>query len=346
MSKGSKFKGALYDDTIPYLIGEAACIHEGDFEYLSNLVDELIRRKACDAIKYHILIDLDSHMTRSHEDYELVTKLMLPKEKWLSIIKKTKSNNLEVVVLVDDSKAIDFVKEHITLIDAVEIHAVALNNIEMLDKIKDVQIPIILGIGGSELNEIEFAVNYLKRKDILLMHGFQNYPTKYEYINFNKMINIKRKFKLNVGYADHTVWNHKDNELITLAGFMAGANFIEKHVTPEFGKKRIDFNSAISIDMLCDIRKKMDLLNKTKGDGTFDISEYEKIYSRRGPMKFTIVAGRDLEKGKIISKEDLTFRRTKEENNIKEKEYFDLIGKRTKENIPQFSLVNWNNVEK
>jgi len=342
----SKFKEALNNYKILYLIGEIACIHEGDFGYLSKLVDEIIEKKACNAIKYHVLIDLNFVMTKSHKIYDAVKKLMLPQEEWLSIIKKTKSGGFEVIVLVDDLKAVDFVKDNINFIDAVEVHAVALNNIEMLDKVKELQIPIILGIGGSEIDEIEFAINYLKRKDILLMHGFQNYPTKYEYINFNKMIRIKNKFNLPVGYADHTVWDNKDNELITLAGFMAGANFIEKHVTLELGKKRVDFNSAINIDMLRDIRKKMDLLNKTRGDGSFEISKYEQIYSRKGPMKFTIVANRKLSKGKIINKKDITFRRTGEENTIKQSDYLKLIGKKVKKPILKFGLVNWGNVEK
>jgi len=346
MSKDSKFKKALYDGATPYLIGEVACIHEGDFEYLTNLIDEIIKKKSCDAIKYHILIDLDSHMTKSHEGYELVTNLMLPKEKWASIIKKTKSRGFEVIVLVDDLKAVDFVREYIGLIDAVEVHAIALNNIEMLDKVKELQIPIILGIGGSEIDDIKFAINYLNRKDILLMHGFQNYPTKYEYINFNKMIRIRNKFNLPMGYADHTVWDNENNELITLAGFMAGANFIEKHIALEIGKERIDFNSAISIDMLSNIRKKMELLNKTKGDGSFEISKYEKIYSKNGPMKFTIVANRALKRGQIIKKEDITFRRTGEENTINQRDYLNLIGKKVKKDIPKMGLVNWRNIEK
>jgi len=342
----SKFKKALNNPKIPYLIGEIACIHEGNFEYLTKLVNEIIKKKACDAIKYHVLIDLNSHMTKSHEAYKLVSKLLLPKENWVSILKKTKSNNFEVIVLVDELKSVDFVKNNIGFIDAVELHAVALNNIEMLEKLKDIPTPIILGIGGSEIDEIEFAINYLNRKDILLMHGFQNYPTRYEYINFNKMTMIKDKFNLPVGYADHTVWDNKNNELITIAGFMAGANFIEKHVTLELGKKRVDFNSAISVDMLSSIREKIELLNKTKGDGSFKINEYEQIYARNGPMKFTIVTNRNLKKGQLIKKEDITFRRTGEENTIKQRDYLELIGKKVKKDIPKFGLVNWENVEK
>lgn len=342
----SKFQKALYNQNIPYLIGETAYIHEGDFQYLSNLVKEMINKKCCDAIKFHVMTDVDSYATPSHELYKLYKKMKLPQKKWLELFKLLKSSALENIILVDDIKSMNFVKKNINLIDAVELHAIALNNIEMLEKIKEINLPTILGVGGSKLEDIEFALNYLKKKDILLMHGFQNYPTKYEYINFKKMMAFKDKFKLPVGYADHTIWNSEFNELITLAGFIEGANFLEKHVTLKAGEKRIDFEAAVEIKMLQDIKRKMKILIKTKGNGSFEISDYEDIYAKKGPMKFTTVASKELKKGNMIKKEDITFKRTGEENILEQREYLNLIGKKIKEDIFLNELINWGNIEK
>ena len=272
--------------------------------------------------------------------------MMMPKDKWLNILRFVKSNKIETIVMADDIKAIDFVKKNIILVDAVELHAVALNNIEMLNEVKDIKIPIILGVGGSKPDDIEFALNFLKRNDVLLMHGFQNYPTKYEYANFRRMQGARKRFKLNVGYADHTSWDSELNELITLAGFMAGANFIEKHVTLGFGRKRIDYEASISIEMLAKIREKILILNKTKGDSSFNISPYEDIYAKNGPMKFTVVAKKNLKKGHIITKDNITFKRAGEENNIPQRDYMKLMGKKTKADILKNHLVNWGNVQK
>jgi sialic acid synthase SpsE len=90
----------------------------------------------------------------------------------------------------------------------------------------------------------------------------------------------------------------------------------------------------------------MDVLNKTKGSGSFKINEYEQVYARNGPMKFTIVANRDLKKNQIIKKEDITLRRTGETNIIKQRDYLNLIGKKVKKDIPKMGLVNWGNIEK
>ncbi|MBR9703040.1 N-acetylneuraminate synthase, partial [Candidatus Woesearchaeota archaeon] len=145
----------------------------------------------------------------------------------------------------------------------------------------------------------------------------------------------------NVGYADHTIWSSDENEMLTLAGFSAGANILEKHVALKIGDERIDYNSAISIELCTQIRQKMDVLNRAKGDGSFEISDYENIYARNGPMKFTIVAAKDLEVNTTLTKENITFKRTGEENNIKQKEYSDLLGKKTTKTIKKNELINW-----
>ena len=52
----------------------------------------------------------------------------------------------------------------------------------MLAKASYFKNTVIIGTGGSTLDEIDYAINYLKQKgkdDIFLMHGFQNYPTEY-----------------------------------------------------------------------------------------------------------------------------------------------------------------------
>ncbi|MBI2658429.1 N-acetylneuraminate synthase family protein [Candidatus Woesearchaeota archaeon] len=346
MAKKSRFKEAMEDENCPYIIGETAYIHEGNFSYMNRLIHSLASKKSCDGVKFHIMIDIDSYFTKDHPAYSIIKKSMFSKSQWIMILEKAKSSGFDNIVLADDLYSIDFVKENVDLVDAVEIHAVALNNIEMLERVKGIKVPIILGIGGSGIKDIEFAVKFLDRKDILLMHGFQNYPTRYEYINFRRMQKIKEKFGLPVGYADHTAWDDKNNELMTLAGFMAGPNIIEKHVALEAGKKRTDYDAAVSAESLREIRGKMGILNKAKGDGSFEISDYENIYARKGPMKFTIVAAGDIKKGSSIGKKDLAFRRTKKENTIEQREFFSLIGKKAKEPIKKYSLISWRNVEK
>lgn len=336
----------MFNQSIPYIIAETAYIHQGDPDYIYSLIERLSLVKCCDAIKYHVLIDVDSYITPAHELYSLyMTNKFLP-ELWTSIIEKTCAGGFECIVLADEIKAIDYVKKHIDYVHAIELHAIALNNIEMLERVKDIDVPIILGVGGSQVEDIDFALQYLDRKEILLMHGFQNYPTQYQYINLKRISKLKDKYNAPVGYADHTSWDDPLNETITLAGFMSGANILEKHVAVNVGEERIDYNSAISIDALCSIYDKTRVIMDAVGDGSFAISEYENIYALNGPMKFTVVATRDIPAGHVILKEDITFKRTNEINTIRQREYFDIIGKTTKVEIKIHEILNWGKVER
>jgi len=173
------------------------------------------------------------------------------------------------------------------------------------------------------------------------MHGFQNYPTKYQYINLNRINRLKKKFNLPVGYADHTKWDDKNNELITIAGFMKGANIIEKHISINPGDKRIDYESSIDVNTMKSIKNKIDIINIASGDGSFDISDYENIYSEMGPMKFTIVASTDIKIGDKITMSNITFKRTGDISNTKQRDYKDMIGKVSKCNINKDNLVTW-----
>ena len=337
----SKLYEAMNNGSIPYIIGETAYIHEGDYKYLSKLSNKIIEGNCCDAIKFHIMKDLDSYITKSHDLYKLYKNMMMTSNDWQTILKKNHHYGIETIILADDRKAFEFINRNIKYIDAVEIHSVALNSIDHLREAKKLNIPIILGVGGSDIKDIEYAVDYLSREDILLMHGFQNYPTKYQYINLNRINRLKKKFNLPVGYADHTKWDDKNNELITIAGFMKGANIIEKHISINPGDKRIDYESSIDVNTMKSIKNKIDIINIASGYGSFDISDYENIYSEMGPMKFTIVASTDIKIGDKITMSNITFKRTGDISNTKQRDYKDMIGKVSKCNINKDNLVTW-----
>jgi len=48
-----------------YIIGETACHHEGDIDYLYKMVDD-IAEIGLNAVKFHLLLNPDSYMQRNH----------------------------------------------------------------------------------------------------------------------------------------------------------------------------------------------------------------------------------------------------------------------------------------
>ena len=59
----------------------------------------------------------------------------------------------------------------------------------------------------AKLNEISDAIKILKNKkrQIILLHCNTEYPTPFDDINLKAMLSLKKYFKLNVGYSDHSL---------------------------------------------------------------------------------------------------------------------------------------------
>src|SRR6056297_2397388 len=92
----------------PYIIAETAYNHEGEFEYLNRMIEEISKTKAR-AIKFHILKNIDTYFQKNHPLKKKLSKLMLKQNQWKNLIDNSKKLNLEVIVLCDDIDAFDLV---------------------------------------------------------------------------------------------------------------------------------------------------------------------------------------------------------------------------------------------
>jgi sialic acid synthase SpsE len=197
-----------------------------------------------------------------------------------------------------------------------------------------------LGVGGSSLYEIEYAIDRLEHDRIILMFGFQNYPTHYENINFRKIQRIMNLFpEFTCGYADHTAWNEPNNILITLMGAALGMDYIEKHVTNVYGKERVDWNSAISIDMFNEIADKLEILSRCKGDGLIKLNDGEEKYSVYGPMKKTAVLKVAARKDDILTVDKIQFQRTKETTDLSQLDVIKSFGCKIVSNLKAGTIL-------
>ena len=212
-----------------------------------------------------------------------------------------------------------------------EIHSVCLNDVFMLDELKrglNQSTKMVLGVGGTSIDEIDHAINYLKFSNILLMFGFQNYPTVYEDVNLSKIRKLMKLFgDFEYGYADHTAWDSPHNELVTLLGSASGMSYIEKHVTTHYGEKRVDWPAAISIGMFNSLHEKVNILDGLNGNGALTMNKGELSYSVFGPMKKAAVLRKGAVEGDTLSLEMISFIRTKEVSDMSQVDVIQSIGK-------------------
>ncbi len=324
------------------LIAETAWHHDGDFEFFKTLVTDISTKTKADYIKFHLTLDVDEYIHKDHPGYEWVKKNIFTELQWEEIINIALKNNKKPMLLFNDTKAIDFGMQFAP--ELAEIHSVCINDPFLLNHLKskiNKETAVVLGVGGTDLYEVENAVQTIGTEKIVLMHGFQNYPTKYEDINFLKIRRIIQMFpQFKHGYADHTAWDNEQNVLITLLGASLGMNYIEKHVSIVTGKGRTDWQAAIAIDTFNKISKQLKLVEAVSGDGLLKMNEGEQAYSTFGVMKKAAILKQDLQKGDVLKLDDLAFKRTGQQSDLSQLEVINSIGNKITSNLKGGHCIN------
>lgn len=331
----------------PYIIGETAFHHEGDIDFLRGLISEGAKL-GLDAMKFHLLFDLDDYMIANHDAIDLLRPWCLSSEALQEILPSVLEQGMDLVLLCNDVASLNWVNQCGLNVAAIELHATGINDYFLLAEAVKFEQTVILGTGGSTIDEVQYAVDYLKshgKHDLFLMHGFQNYPTQFEDINLSKMKVLNRLFDLPVGYADHTDPEDLDNVSISTMGIAAGFNVLEKHFTHRYGDKRIDSQAAVSLEQLKVIRRLANKLWTAHGNNDLLMSDAEKKYGDTGPMKKAIVARHNLGQGQIISLEDVAFKRTNVSSSLRQQELWRVVGLRTNRAIAKDAIIDFSNVE-
>jgi len=308
-----------------YIYAETAFIHDGDGEYLIKLIDEA-RKAKCDGIKFQILIENENANTPDLDNFNDIYRWIFTLETWLKVIKLAKQKNLEVVILPIDVKAAQFCKTHLQYIDAIEIHSACFNDYFLLKKLSTISdIPIILGIGGRTPDEIDYALDMLKaNKYLILMYGFQSFPTHIEDINLLKIQKYRDVYNLLVGYADHTRYNEEFGDCLVQYAYMLGARIFEKHITLHKGKKRVDYESAVESTDILQLREKLNTLVTALGKNDIStLNEAERRYKNREKQ---LVYIKDIKSGETITYDCLGFKVSPNISDFGQKDIQKIVG--------------------
>ena len=240
-------------------------------------------------------------------------KWILSKEEWKYILESSKENGLDTLVLTDDIEAIKFCKENNKLVDAIEVHAACVNDLEIINLAikfaKEYNKVFITGISGFEFQELSAIIEYVKKSEIekvVLMYGFQNFPTRLEDINLSKISLIQKAFGYKVGYADHTKFDDNNKENLINTSYSLGANIQEIHYVLKEGEEKIDYITGVSAEKLYKIKSNLEstAISIGKVDSRFNKKKKKYLNFRKVPVQ-----KKDLNIGDIISEETVVFKR-------------------------------------
>lgn len=303
------------------IIAEIAQGFEGNFEQ-SKLLIKAAAKAGADAVKFQ-MVYADELAMVDYQHYSLFKELEMSETQWKTLNDYASSLGSQLIVDIFGEKSLR-TAENIG-VNTVKVHGTDVANQGLLEAIATSSIKkVILGVGGAYWGEIEKALKVLNSKALVLLCGFQGYPTKTEDNHIVRMNLIQRKAKslhtnFEMGFADHPV-EEKFSSTICLVALGAGAKVIEKHLTLGKIMELEDFESAINPDEFNDFVNQIRVGNKALGTTldipNFNMSSAEVTYRKN--IRKDVVVNKNLIVGSILTIYDLELKRTNNPNAIKE----------------------------
>lgn len=339
MIKLIKFKNKIIGEGYPtFLIAEMACAHQGDLQNALNLVDRAVKAKA-DAIQLQVYKKELDICPLLEEEYQIAAELEFSQGDWLKIINLIKKNNILLFAACYDFESVVFLIKND--VDAFKVHSADLSNPELLLAVAKAKKPIFLSTGASKLEEIKNAINFLRKNgsgDIVLMHGYQGFPTKIEETNLNYIETLERVFGLNVGFYDHVDGGSPLAKIIPIMAIGYGAQVIEKHFILNREEKGYDFESSLNPSDFEEFAKILRESEKAIGNKEVrNFTEGELKY--RANCKKSIVAKVDIPKNIMIKREHVMFVRNVP--GIPPDQFYKVEGKIIKKNIKKYQNIRF-----
>ena len=333
----------------PFIIAEAGVNHEGSMQIAKRLIEEACEGGA-DAIKFQTYKanTIASKNSPAYWDttkepiasqYELFCKHDKFWKKEMEVLKSHCDKvGIEFLSTPFDIESAKFLND---LMDVFKISSSDITNKPFIEFICNFKKPIILSTGASFLYEIQESVSWIERagNTLALLHCVLNYPTPDENANLGMILGLKRAFPDKIiGYSDHTL--PKDMQVCKNA-ILLGATIIEKHFTHDKTLTGNDHYHAMDKNDLTKFKK--DIEETFKILGKFEVSALDDEKLARDNARRSLVASKDIKKGDIIKRDDLTFKRPA--MGISPKFIDDIVGRRAFCNISEDDVLKWNMVE-
>lgn len=202
-----------------FIIAEMAWSHDGSIENAKKIVDGAANAKA-DAICFHITSMEDcmvpqygsgrGRVSAGKENraiYNYLSEINLAQRDWEELFPYAKKRGLLVYAMCNDLPSVEFASKLAP--DAYVISPATLAEEKLIKAVAEKKKPIFIRIGGAFLGEVEKAITIIKKagnEAIVLIHGFQNYPTKLEDMHLRFIQSLKHALSCSGGLRGSYRW--------------------------------------------------------------------------------------------------------------------------------------------
>ena len=201
-------------------------------------------------------------------------------------------------------------------------------------------LPTILSTGMATESEIDDAVEAFRNaggKDLILLACTSSYPTPPEHLNLKRISGLAKKYSCPSGFSDHSAgWQ------AAVSAVSLGACVIEKHFTTDRNLDGPDHWFSSTPQEFAELVTRIREAEKMLGSSVLKPTDAER-HSRQ-QFRLSCTASRDLEKGILLSTNDICFRRPA--NGLAPKFANLIVGKVVKNFIKEGKSLDFSDFEK
>ena len=332
-----------------FVIAEAGVNHNGDVAIARRLVDAAVEAGA-DAVKFQTFrAELLARRDTPKAAYQTVTTGV--SEGQYEMLRRLELNADAHRVLRDHavSRGIAFLstpfdEDSADLLDGLgvplfKVPSGEITNLLLLRHIAAKAKPVILSTGMATLEEIDGAVQVLKRGGVpklTILHCVSDYPTRPEDLNLRMIVTLRERYSVDIGLSDHTA-----GIAIAMAAVALGAAVIEKHVTLDRSMPGPDHRASIEPGELAAMVAGIREVEAALGNGMKRITEAEA--ETRSVARRSLVFALDLDAGTVREAGHLAAKRPG--TGISPMQLDKVIGRRLKRRVVVDAMITWDVIE-
>ena len=332
----------------PCVVAEIGINHNGDLEQAKRSIDAAAEAGA-DAAKFQtfraeefmgdrdVEYEYESGGQLVRESmYEMFKRLELPKQWHEQLQTHAHAKGLEFL-----SSAADRVSAELLVslkVPALKIASEDLINLPLLEYVAQLRTPVILSTGMADEAEIDRAVGILQSgcDDLLLLHCVSLYPTPDDQANLLRMVRLRERFELPVGYSDHSV-----GPVAAVAAVALGAVVIEKHFTLDRSLPGPDHAFSADPAELAELVRAVRRVARQRGRPDLEPAAAER--SARRQFRRSVVAAVAIPPGAAIEREMLALKRPG--TGIPPRQLDEVVGRRPRRRLQPDEQIHWGDLQ-
>jgi len=293
-----------------YIIAEMSANHAGSLTHAKEII-HAAKEAGADCIKiqtytadtmtidcHNQYFNIEEGTWKGENLYSLYQKAYTPWE-WHPQLKELADKlNIDFLSTPFDKSAVDFL-ENIGM-EFYKIASFELVDTPLIEYVASKGKPIIMSTGMGTLDEIEDAVNAVRRQgnnQLALLKCASAYPAITDDMNLKTMINIREIFHVPVGLSDHSM-----GSLGAVIAVAMGASIIEKHFCISRQNDNPDSSFSMEVEEFTGMVRDIRIAQKAIGQVQYGVTEQEKsnIDFRR-----SIFAVKNIKKGELFTDDNI-----------------------------------------